>query len=122
MNLLDGKQDEVAAYFRNLGYRVSWDCKRNTGEVWYEIIDEHGIICQIDQGVPLEAIVEDLTCMAHGMAHGKEGTSEPVYKINLPDCARATAFLAKVATNQVACKHQHRTMAGGCPDCGDPSY
>lgn len=79
------EDDRVQDYFRSLGYAVTEDSNRRTGESWHEILGVDGtedgsLICQIDRWVPLADIVEDLTAMAGG---AKVGTSKSDYKINV---------------------------------------
>lgn len=51
--------DEVAEYFKSLGYDVDWDTYK--GIVYHEIFDKEGsLVLQIDKGTPLEAIKKDL--------------------------------------------------------------
>lgn len=59
--------DEVTAFFRDLGYEVDWDFSNRTGVHWYEISAADGdLICQIDMGVALDVIVGDLCALAAG--------------------------------------------------------
>jgi hypothetical protein len=98
MNPLSSINDEVSTFFRSLGYEVDWDFKRSTGERWYEIIGSDGyMIAQIDMGVPLTAIIEDLTCWHHG----KKGTSNVDFKVNAPDGEEFDELLAKVAATTI---------------------
>lgn len=72
---------EVRDYFRALGYTVNWDFNQKTGEIWHEISLNGNLVCQIDMGIPLVAIIEDLKCFARNLP----GTSKYDYKINMPD-------------------------------------
>ena len=51
---------EIVDYFTNLGYTVTWDFSRKSGEYWYEILDECRLVSQIDMNIPLKYIVQDL--------------------------------------------------------------
>lgn len=88
---------KVTAYFEALGYTVGWDQNRTHGS-WHEIKDSKGdLICQIDMGVPLADIVEDMTAMAAG----RPGTSGSDYTICAPPgCPRLFALAGRVAKNQ----------------------
>ena len=78
-NLDQDVDDEVSQYFRNLGFGVTWDFSRDHRECWYEILDTHGrLLCQIDMGTPLAAVLEDLPLLTAG----KPGTSTMDYTIN----------------------------------------
>lgn len=77
MNPLEEINDPVAAFFRALGYTVTWDANKSTR--WYEILADNQIVCQIDIGPPLADIVEDLT----QLAAGRPGTSKSDYVINV---------------------------------------
>lgn len=82
----------VKAYFERLGYEVDWDYKQRTGEHWYEILKNKNLVIQIDNGIPLEAIIEDLLCFADS----KPGTSKFDYRINAPDNKVVRELLQKV--------------------------
>lgn len=86
-------ENEFTTFFTGLGYTVDWEQSRRSGDEWYEIIDDEGLICQIDMGVPLAHVIEDLACFARGVP----GTSASDYSINAPDDPRFDALLAKVA-------------------------
>jgi hypothetical protein len=77
MNILADAKGEVPDYFRSLGFKVSWDFSKISWEHWWEIYDGD-ITVQIDQGVALADILEDLECIAEG----RETTSKPIYKIS----------------------------------------
>lgn len=52
---------EVIDFFKKLGYRMGWDFNRARGQEWHELYDENGyLVAQIDMGVPLKYIVEDM--------------------------------------------------------------
>jgi hypothetical protein len=89
--------DGVESFFHKLGYRVTWDCSRREASSWWEIMDDDGVIVQIDQGVPLTDIAEDLKCMYEG----KPGTSKSDYKISGPNSARLKLLLKNVALGPV---------------------
>lgn len=51
------KDDGVQAFFEMLGYTVRWD--RNRNGAWFELYDD-GLVAQIDMGVSLDVIIEDM--------------------------------------------------------------
>lgn len=51
------KDKGVQEFFESLGYYVGWDHNRHGS--WFELHDD-GIVAQVDMGVPLEFIVEDM--------------------------------------------------------------
>lgn len=71
--------DDVAKYFRKLGYTVTWDYGK--GEQWYEILKGDELVCQFDFGVPLVDLYMDLPLFLCG----KNGISKSDYTLN---CAR----------------------------------
>jgi hypothetical protein len=87
MNPFEEIKGEVAEYFRDLGYQVTWDFKQSAFERWYEIMDGGKLAVQIDMGIPLADIIEDFLCFYQG----KEGTSKSDYKISV-DLNDQTAF------------------------------
>ena len=72
--------DEIKTFFTNLGYEVSWDHDRNHFEEWWEILKNNKLVCQIDTGIPLSAIIEDFCCFHCGKS---KGTSNYDYKISI---------------------------------------
>jgi hypothetical protein len=92
---LKEKDGEVKQYFEKLGYRVSWDMNTRAHEKWWEIFDKKTdeLIIQIDMGVPLADIIEDICCFAKGK---KEGTSKSDYKFSGEPGPRMNAFYKKV--------------------------
>lgn len=88
------KDQGVADFFTSLGYEVSYDFSTRTGKVWWEILDQDGgLICQIDKGVELKYIIEDLKCIANG---SKVGTSPIDYEICAPESNEFNELLEKV--------------------------
>jgi hypothetical protein len=73
--------DEVSRYFRSMGYSVTWDFSGRLNRKWYEVMDGQNLVCQIDFGVPLADILEDLPLLAEG----KLGTSKSDYVISSED-------------------------------------
>jgi len=92
---LKEKDGEVKQYFEKLGYRVSWDMNTRAGEKWWEIFDKKSgqLIVQIDLGVPLADIIEDICCFHKGKT---EGTSKSNYKFSGEPGPRMNAFYKKV--------------------------
>jgi hypothetical protein len=74
--------DDVAPFFCSLGYRVSSDWSRRTMTCWWEISDGDGLIAQIDKGVPISHIVEDLSAWHRGE---KAPDRAPDYEVNTDD-------------------------------------
>lgn len=58
--------EEVVAYFEQLGFSVHRDSDRRKGIYWHEISDEDGLICQIDGGVSLKSLREDMIAWYNG--------------------------------------------------------
>jgi hypothetical protein len=52
--------DAFASFFKLLGYGVTYEGKRATGERWHEIYDDEGLICQVSFGTPLAEFLADL--------------------------------------------------------------
>ena len=94
---LKEKDGEVKQYFEKLGYRVSWDFNTRSGERWWEIYDkeEGGLIVQIDMGVPLKYVIEDI-CSFHKGTPCIDRPDKPDWKFSGPDGPELTALLKKV--------------------------
>ena len=100
MNPLDKVNDEVAIFFRGLGYTVDWDFKWDNGERWYQIEDGEGVICQPDLGVPLADLIEDFVCLHEG----REPTSKTEYSMWCePNSPRFKKLAKLVAESGVRC-------------------
>jgi hypothetical protein len=83
----------IIKFFEQLGYKVSWDISMRLGKVWWEILTPDGeLICQIDKGVKLKYIIEDLKCFAEG----KSGTSPVDYAICAPESEEFDTLLEKI--------------------------
>ncbi len=90
-------KDEVSDFFISLGYEVTWDFKRSTGETWYEIIKGGYLVCQIDQGVPLKYIIRDFCCWHQGKEPSQEFPNDDVnYKVNGPNSPELRELFKKV--------------------------
>lgn len=87
---------KIHDYFTGLGYKITWDFSKKTGEFWYEIYKDDTLVSQIDMNVDLKYIIQDL-CDWH---EGKEASStSPDYKI----CGEGKLFkefLKKVYDNR----------------------
>lgn len=85
---------DIEEYFERLGYLVGWDENRKLGERWWEIIDPktNKMFCQIDMGVPIEAIIEDFICLREN----RKTTSSHDYKINAPISSEFDELLNKI--------------------------
>lgn len=58
MNFLDTNEDsDFAKYFKALGYHYTWDGRMGTADSWHEIMDEHGLLVQIEMGPKLEDVL-----------------------------------------------------------------
>lgn len=60
------KNDEVANYFINLGFTVSWDFSKS-GDKWYEISRDGQLLVQFDMGPPLEVILTEIYAESSGI-------------------------------------------------------
>lgn len=89
--------DPYVLYFTRLGYTVDWDMNTHKGLEWYEILEDGKLVSQIDMGIPLADVIEDITCWAQG----REATSKSDYTIIAPPGARTDRLFAKVAANQL---------------------
>jgi hypothetical protein len=85
--------DDVAAYFRSLGFTVTWDFDKRTGLHWYEIYEDDKLLAQIDFGAPLADIQEDLPLLVAD----KPGTSKSTWEVRGPidDLRRLVAKMEK---------------------------
>jgi hypothetical protein len=92
----DAEMDkEFISFFEGLGYNVSWDHSRRTGAVWWEILSEGKLVIQIDKGVPLDILLEDLQQVKAGKTKW-DGRHPVDYCISCEDSPELTAFLAKI--------------------------
>lgn len=90
---------DIQEYFTSLGYSVTWDCRKSVSEEWYELYDEeHELVAQIDTGVPLDYVVEDLIEFHKGSNKGIERPDKPNYKVSGYG-PKFDAFLKKVNDN-----------------------
>ena len=85
--------DPFVVFFSGLGYQVSWDFSRRYGKSWYEISDVVGLIAQIDMGVPLGHVIEDMTALSEG----RDGTSSSNYDICGEDTERMRQLFRSAA-------------------------
>jgi hypothetical protein len=92
---LSGPPDEITQYFTKLGYQVSWDFSTQDSTRWYEILDSNRLLLQIDKGVSLSALREDMICWNKG----EEGTSNESFEVHstLWDTPEIKNLLEKVA-------------------------
>lgn len=89
--------DPLPDYFRGLGYNVHDDFSTRDGVCWWEISDNEGLICQIDKGVSIERLRED---MAYWYTNptAVEGVSKgPDYDVRGGSGQRYTELLKRVA-------------------------
>ena len=70
---------DVKEFFAANGFACGWDFNAKRGEYWNEFYLSGKLICQIDQDVPLAALIEDLKCWKDG----KQPTSNHNYKFNI---------------------------------------
>ena len=81
--VLTSEGQKIKKFFEDLGYHVSWDFSNRYGGFWWEFLDDNReIIAQIDMGVSLEYIVEDLCCFHLGNNKGIDRPDKPDYKVN----------------------------------------
>jgi hypothetical protein len=102
--------DEITRYFQALGYATDWD--RDRKGRYYEIltreVSEGGkLVCQIDFGVPLAHLVED---MLH-WAKGEESTSDSTYEVRTEtaDSPLFNALLGRVVEHESRKKGEKRS-------------
>ena len=88
----NSQKNEVVAFFESLGYTVDWDFRGGTDPSWHEIRDEGELVCQIDSGIPLSDILEDLLCIHEN----RPATSKSEYTINAPDTVKFNKFLEDI--------------------------
>ena len=94
---------EFTTYFETLGYKVMDDWSTRTRQCWWEIYGEIGLICQIDKGVALKHVIEDLIAWHKG----EESTSKIDYAICTEQGPEWNAFLKRVADNpEIVCREQ----------------
>jgi hypothetical protein len=87
---------EFAGFFERLGYSVTYEGRRETGERWYEIYDDAGIIFQVPWGTPLPEFLADLPYLAEG----KPGIGPTNYWCACDDDKKLHALLARVRSAQ----------------------
>lgn len=90
-------KSKLVKYFEDLGYTVSWDFNGISGEHWFEIYKDNELIVQIDSGVPIEAIRNDLIRLYEGL----EMNSNYNYKITGPDSEEFFELQKKVKENDI---------------------
>jgi hypothetical protein len=88
---VEPKDKGVKEFFESLGYKVGQDGKR-FGPSWWEIFKDGCLVCQVDQYVPLQDIIDDMS----EMALGKPGVSKTDYTISGEDCDDLTDLFHKV--------------------------
>lgn len=76
---LTRRDKEVINFFAENGFTHSWDFSVQRDDIWNEFYFGGELICQIDIGVPLNCLIEDLKCWKHG----KEPTSNYDYTVNI---------------------------------------
>lgn len=83
----------VREFFEKLGYSVTFDYSRRLRESWWELYDDdEKLVCQIDQFVPLDVIVQDFI-----QFHlDKDPDSNVDYKINAPNTDTSKKLFRKV--------------------------
>lgn len=81
----------VKDFFINMGYDVGYDGRR-WGQQWYEIYENDHLVCQVDQGVPLQDIIDDMT-----QWHlGKDGVSKSDWTCSGPETPALKNLFRKV--------------------------
>jgi hypothetical protein len=74
------KTSDITEYFEKMGYKVTWDFNSRSGEKWWEIYDDE-LVTQIDVGIPLNYVLEDLCEFHLGKDKGIDRPDKPDYKI-----------------------------------------
>jgi hypothetical protein len=97
--------DDVAKFFLSLGYRVGWDFRDSNR--WYEIGDEDGLIVQIDYGVQLSHLIEDMS----RWANRKSSTSASTYWVRGPKNKRWWKLMRTVRDSENEAKKQKKSVA-----------
>jgi hypothetical protein len=95
--------DAFSSFFKLLGYGVTYEGSSRTGELWHEICDNEGIICQVSFGTPIAEFLADLPYLVDG----KPGIGPTDYWCACQDNERLRGLLARVrsakATASNAC-------------------
>jgi hypothetical protein len=89
--------DAFASYFKSLGYGVTYEGRRETGERWHEIYDNDGIICQVSFGTPIADFFADLPYLVEG----KAGVAPTEYWCACKDDERLRGLLERVRSAEV---------------------
>jgi hypothetical protein len=85
--------DEFARYFRKRGLHVAWDFDKRSGDHWYELYDDGGLVCQVDFGTPLSEFIADIP---HFIA-GRPGVGLADYECRCPDLTRLRAIYERIS-------------------------
>ena len=72
--------EEFRAFFKALGFEVTWDFNSRTRLFWHEIYLDGRMLCQVDFDAPLEEFLVDLPRMIAG--EPGEGTTD--YEVRCP--------------------------------------
>jgi hypothetical protein len=99
VNTFSEVHDEFADFFRCLGFIVTWDFSKRTGDHWYEIYAGQELLCQVDFGVPLGDFLEDLRHFARGSTKGAErapSREHPDYECRCDDTAKLKRILVRL--------------------------
>jgi hypothetical protein len=92
--------DEFARYFRGLGFTVTWDFSKKTGERWYEILDEdNALVAQVDFGTPLEEFLTDVPHFLAGQAEAPFETARGIGPTNYT-CNATNSGLREILRRQ----------------------
>ncbi len=83
--------DEFVRFFESLGYGVSFEGRRDTGERWHEVYDRDGLICQVSFGTPLAEFLVDLPLLIDG----KPGIGSTDYLCSCEDSERLRTLLVR---------------------------
>lgn len=54
------KECAIATFFRKRGYEYSWDFSKHDGLHWHEIYDGDNMVMQVEMGIPLKQLKNDL--------------------------------------------------------------
>jgi hypothetical protein len=90
--------EAFAHFFELLGYGVTYEGRRATGELWHEIYDEAGIICQVPFGTPLADFLADLPFLVEG----KSGVAPHTYWCACDDDEKLRGLFDRVRSAKLA--------------------
>lgn len=84
--------EEFVAYFRSIGYDMGLEGTQMPFELWHEIYDADGLVCQVKTRTPLAEFLSDLP---HLLA-GRHGIGPTNYWCACDDDAKLRALCSRV--------------------------